>query len=125
MRMRAILATIPHPANVFAGSSSGSARRRCSRRLWDTQAARVKAARSHRSIYRPNRVCAQADEGADGPVGGTNSIFTPRLRIRGAVRRAGRAAGPEPYRGSLWAEDRVRGRDPAVAGRALGVDAAG
>ncbi len=60
-----------------------------------------------------------------GRVGCTNSIFTPRFRIRGAVHRAGRAVGPEACNGSLWAEDRFRRRDPGVAGRALGVDAAG
>jgi hypothetical protein len=61
----------------------------------------------------------------DQPVGCTNSIVMPRPRIRGAVRRGGRADGPEACKGSLSAEDRFRRRDPAVAGRALGVDAAG
>jgi hypothetical protein len=58
-------------------------------------------------------------------VGCINSIFTPRLYIRGVVRRGGRAVGPEVCMGSLWAEDWFRWRDPAVGGQALGVDAAG
>lgn len=58
------------------------------------------------------------------PVGCTNSIVTPRLRIRGAGRRAGRAAWPAADEGPPRACDRFRCRHSAAAGRALGVGAA-